>query len=105
MAGMLRRARCEGYAVGGFDAWNLELVRAVINGAEAERSPVILLTGEGGLNYARLEYYAAFARTAAERASVPVALHLDHASSLRSVIECIRWGFTSVMFDGSAFPL
>jgi len=105
LAGMLRKARCEGYAVGGFYAWNLELVQSVVNAAEGECSPAVLLINQTGLNYAGLEYYTAFAKKAAEKATVPMVLHLDHAQNLELVTQCIRCGFSSVMFDGSAFPL
>jgi fructose-bisphosphate aldolase class II len=52
-----------------------------------------------------LEYTVAMARAAAEKADIPVALHLDHGSSFAMVMQCIKAGFTSVMFDGSHYPL
>lgn len=102
---LLRRAYREGYAVGAFNASNLEAVQAIVEAAEAERAPVILQASEGALRYAGLHLIAALARAAADAAPVPVALHLDHGSGLASVVRCLRVGFTSVMYDGSHLPL
>jgi fructose-bisphosphate aldolase class II len=102
---MLQQAEAGGYAVGAFNCNNMEIVQAIIEAAEAEQAPVILQASQGAIKYAGLNYIMAMARTAAENASVPVAMHLDHGTSFEQVMQCIRYGFTSVMIDGSKYPL
>ena len=75
---MLLDAQAGHYAVGAFNVENLEFVMAVIKAAEDKHSPVIMQTTPGTIKYANLDYFAAMVRVAAESASVPVALHLDH---------------------------
>ncbi|WP_249664449.1 class II fructose-bisphosphate aldolase, partial [Lysinibacillus sp. D4B1_S16] len=54
--------------------------------------------------YVEMPYLIALAKTAAEQAKVPDALHLDHGESYHTVMECLRAGYTSVMIDGSSLP-
>ena len=101
----LTKAAAEGgYAVGAFNLNNMEILQAVIAAAEEERSPVILQASQGGLKYAGIDYIVAMARVAAENASVPVALNLDHGTSFKQAMVCIRKGFSAVMIDGSQLP-
>ncbi|MDU5952188.1 MAG: class II fructose-1,6-bisphosphate aldolase [Clostridiales bacterium] len=102
---LLQAAEEGGYAVGAFNCNNMEIVQAIIGAAEAEKSPVIIQASQGAIKYAGLNYIVALVRTAAEAASVPVALHLDHGTSFEQVIQCIGRGFTSVMIDWSKHPL
>lgn len=102
---LLKRAEDGGYAVGGFNCNNMEIVQAIVAAAEAENSPVIMQASQGAIRYAGIDYIAAIAKLAAERAGVPVALHLDHGTSFEQVMRCIRAGFSSVMVDGSRLPL
>lgn len=76
--GLLRDARANGYAVGAFNVENMEMMQAVIAAAEAEHAPVILQTTPSTLKYAEPAVFAAMARAMAGKASVPVAMHLDH---------------------------
>lgn len=101
---LLQKAESGGYAVGAFNCNNMEIVQAIIAAAEAERSPVIMQASQGAIKYAGIEYITAIASIAAENASVPVALHLDHGTSFEQVMMCIRKGFSSVMIDGSKLP-
>ncbi|GIM46746.1 fructose-bisphosphate aldolase [Collibacillus ludicampi] len=94
-----------GYAVGQFNVNNLEFLQAIVEVAEEERSPVILGVSEGAMKYMGLEYTVTMAKAAAEKASVPVILHLDHGSSYQVVLKCIRAGFSSIMIDASHYPL
>lgn len=98
---MLERAQEGHYAVGAFNVENLEFVMAVVRAAEERRSPVILQTTPGTVRYASLDYLVAMARVAAEEASVPVALHLDHGDGFNRCVQAMRAGYTSVMIDGS----
>lgn len=101
---MLEEARQGRYAVGAFNANNLEMVQAIIEAATEENSPVIVQISEGAMRYAGMEYLAAVVRTGAQLAPVPVVLHLDHGSSFATNMRCLRAGFTSLMYDGSAQP-
>ncbi len=102
---LLDHANKNGYAVGAFNINNMEIVQAIIEAAEETNSPVILQASQGGIKYAGIEYIAALGKVAAEKAKVPVALHLDHGTDFEQVMLCIRYGFTSVMIDGSKHPL
>jgi fructose-bisphosphate aldolase class II len=93
------------YAVGAFNCNNMEIIQAIVQAAEEENSPVIVQASQGALKYAGLDYITALTRVAAEKTKIPVALHLDHGTSFEQVVKCIRNGFTSVMIDGSAYPL
>lgn len=101
----LPAAKQEGFAVGQFNMNNLEYVQAITKAAIEERSPFIFGASEGAIRYMGLSNVVALARVAAEEANVPIALHLDHGSSFEVVMKCIRAGFSSVMFDGSHYPL
>lgn len=93
-----------GYAVGCFNTSDIEITKAIIGAAEAQKAPVIVATSEKAIEYAGLEALAAAIRAEAEKSSVPVALHLDHGKSLQMVDKCLTAGFTSVMIDGSSLP-
>ena len=101
MTAMLHAAKANQYAVGQFNMNNLEFTQAIIEAAAEEKSPVIFGVSEGALKYMGLEYTVAMAKAASDKYDVPVALHLDHGSSFEVVVQCIRAGFSSVMFDGS----
>lgn len=98
---MLLKAQKEGYAVGAFNAENMEMVQAVIEAAEQMQAPVIIQTTPGTLKYADPEMFCGMCRAEAEKAKVPVALHLDHGSSFELAARALRAGYTSVMIDGS----
>lgn len=102
---LLIQASEEGYAVGAFNANNMEVLQAIVEAAEEERAPVIVMVSEGAIAYAGLEFLAAMATTAARLATVPVVLQLDHGTSLAQNIRCLQAGFTALMFDGSSMPI
>jgi len=103
MTEMLKKAKEGKYAVGQFNMNNLEFTQAIIEAAEEENSPVILGVSEGALKYMGLEYTVAMAKAAAEKSTVPIALHLDHGSTFEVAMKVIGAGFSSVMFDGSHY--
>ncbi|SHN68757.1 class II fructose-1,6-bisphosphate aldolase [Desulfitobacterium chlororespirans] len=105
MAQLLLDAQQGQYAVGAFNCNNMEIVQAIVSAAEAEKSPVIVQASQGAIKYAGIEYITAMTRLAAEKASVSVALHLDHGTSFAQIMSCVRNSFTSVMIDGSKLPL
>nr|WP_300186508.1 class II fructose-1,6-bisphosphate aldolase [uncultured Agathobaculum sp.] len=98
---MFADAQAGHYAVGAFNVENMEMVMAVVRAAEELRAPVILQTTPSTVKYAGLDYYLAMARVAAERATVPVAMHLDHGESFDLAMQALRTGYTSIMIDGS----
>ena len=93
---LFQAAKKGGYAVGAFNLNNMEIMQAIIEAAEEEKSPVFLQASQGGIKYAGIEYIVAMARAAAEKVSVPVALNLDHGTSFNQVVQCVRHGFSAV---------
>lgn len=102
---MLLDAQRNHYALGAFNVENMEMMQAVIAAAEAERLPVILQTTPSTLKYASTAVYAAMAEALAAKATVPVAMHLDHGSSFELCRQGALDGYTSLMIDGSKLPL
>lgn len=98
---LLLDAQANGYAVGAFNVENMEMVQAVAAAAEELRSPVIMQTTPSTVKYAGLDYFYANVRAAAEKASVPIVMHLDHGSSYELAMQAYRTGYTSIMIDGS----
>ena len=98
---MLLDAQANGYAVGAFNVENMEMVMAVVGAAEEQKSPVIMQTTPSTVKYADFDYFYANVKVAAEKASVPVAIHLDHGNSFDLAMKAYRTGYTSIMIDGS----
>ena len=98
---MLLDAQRNHYAVGAFNVENLEFVMAVLAAAEETKSPVIMQTTSGTIKMTGLDYFYGMVKAAAERTSVPVALHLDHGDGYDRCMKALRTGYTSVMIDGS----
>lgn len=102
---MLQAAMEGHFAVGAFNANNMEMVQAIVEAATEERAPVILQVSQGAIRYAGMPFAAGLVKIAAANTDVPVALHLDHGTDFDQNVLCLREGFTSLMFDGSALPL
>ena len=102
MKEILKDAQEKCYGVGYYNAVSLEMVRAYIRAAEDEKSPIIIGTAEGLLNYGDLDWLMPIMSDAARHAKVPVALHFDHGYSFEVIMKALRAGFGSVMFDGSS---
>ena len=98
---MLSKAQKGGYAVGAFNAENMEMVKAIIQAAEELKAPVMIQTTPSTVKYGTVDTYAAIVAAEAKKASVPVCLHLDHGSSFELAMQAIHAGYTSVMIDGS----
>ena len=104
---MLQKARDGHYAVGQFNINNLEWTKAVLLTAQEMNSPVILGVSEGAGKYMTgYKTVAAMVKAMVETLSitVPVALHLDHGS-YEGAKACLEAGFSSIMFDGSHYPI
>lgn len=102
---MLKAALEGGFAIGAFNANNMEMVQAIVEAATEERAPVILQVSQGAIRYAGMPYAAGLVKIAAANTDIPVALHLDHGTDFDQNVLCLREGFTSLMFDGSDLPL
>ena len=87
-----------------FDAADVNMIKSVIKGAETAGRPVIVMLYPGMRNIMPFGVFAEVTRYYAERASVPVGLHLDHCSDFDMILEAIHEGFPSVMADGSVLP-
>lgn len=102
---ILEAAAAGGYGVGAFNVLDDLSVRAVIGAAEAARSPVIIQTSVKTVRSVGAALLAEIFRASAERAAVPVALHLDHCPDRAVISECLAHGWNSVLFDASSYPL
>ncbi|UVI30957.1 class II fructose-bisphosphate aldolase [Paenibacillus spongiae] len=101
---MLIRAKEEKYAVGAFDLINMEFAEAILAGAAKLNAPVILSTAAVHFDYVNMESLAPSLVKLAQDAPIPVALHLDHGSSLEMAVQAIRLGYTSVQVDTAHLP-
>jgi fructose-bisphosphate aldolase class II len=101
---LLQYAKQEQFAVGAFNAENMEMVQAIVEAAQEERSPVILQVSQWTIQYAGLAMAAGIVKVAAAQVDVPVVLHLDHGADYTQNIQCLHQGFTSLMIDGSHLP-
>ena len=90
-----------GYAVGAFNTSDFEITKAILAAAVKLSSPVIIQTSEKSIAYAGLEVLASMVREMAQKVNIPIALHLDHGSTLEIVGKALENGYTSVMYDCS----
>ena len=104
MQDILRHAYQHRYAVGAFDVVSLDFVEGIMEAAERCRAPVILSIAESHFDLFDVELLLPAMETAARRARVPVAIHLDHGSDLSSAVRGIRLGCNGVMIDASHHP-
>ena len=96
---MLQDARKNKYAVGAFDVSNHDMALAVLDVAEEQKTPVILMGLTVDLQGDKLEYWIEGLKSMAKKAKVPVCIHLDHATDLDFIRNCVDSGFSSVMYD------
>jgi tagatose 1,6-diphosphate aldolase GatY/KbaY len=100
---LLHAANAGGYAIGGFNVYNLEGARAVVAAAEAERSPAMLQIHPSALAHGGSPLIA-LCMEAARAAGVPIMVHLDHSASPDAIRAALDAGAASVMADGSHLP-
>ena len=105
MKELLEQAARRNAAVGAFSTYTMEAVKGIVQAAEQTQTPAILQIAESRFPYAPFELMAPMMVNAAKKASVPVAVHLDHGQHLETVQRALELGFTSVMIDGSRLPL
>jgi fructose-bisphosphate aldolase class II len=106
---MYKKAINQGFAVPGYNFNNLEQLQAIITACVETKSPVILQVSKGAREYANATMLRYMAMGAVEFAkelgySIPIALHLDHGDTFELCKDCIEYGFSSVMIDGSSHP-
>ncbi len=98
---MFTRAYAEGFAVGGFNVNNMEIIQGIMAAGNAEQSPVILQVSAGARRYAGQGYIIKLMEAALAENDLPVCLHLDHGQTFEICKDVIDGGFSSVMIDGS----
>lgn len=102
---LLTAATAGAYALPGFNVSNVEMALGVVDAAQARRAPILLQFNPSNIDHlGGIAVAAALARALAERATVPVGIHLDHGPQVALLRQAVRLGFTSLMFDGSTFP-
>ncbi len=104
MKEMLDAARRSRKAVGAFNVTNYETAAAVLKAAEAENEPVIIQLYMRLFDTGKAYDLCGMLQRLAYRGKVPVALHLDHGSTVKQATDALAWGYTSVMYDGSRAP-
>jgi tagatose 1,6-diphosphate aldolase GatY/KbaY len=100
---LLETARRNAYAIGAFNVYNLEGVKAVVQAAEVNHSPVMLQLHPSALKYGQTPLVA-LCLEAARTATIPVSVHLDHSTSHQDIQRALDAGVRSIMADGSPLP-
>ena len=102
---MFKKAYDGGYAIGAFNVNNMEIVQGITEACREEKAPVILQVSKGARAYANHTYLVKLVEAAViECPNIPIALHLDHGS-YEGCMKCVEAGFSSIMFDGSHYPI
>jgi len=102
MKTMLHHARAKKYGVGAFNLLNMEAVKGAIAAAEALQSPIILQLAQVQLPHTPMHLMLPMMLSAAKAASVPVAVHYDHGITFDTIMQALKYGAGSVMYDGAA---
>ena len=100
---MFKKSMEEGFAIGAFNVNNMEIIQAIVDAAQNQKSPVILQASSSAIKYARMNYLMKMVEAATESTDIPIAIHLDHGPDFETCKMCIDAGFTSVMIDGSKY--
>lgn len=101
---MFRKAYEGGYAIGAFNANNMEIIQGITEAAKECNAPVIIQVSPSAMKYANLTYLVNMIKAAESETHLPICLHLDHGDSFEVCKQCIDGGFTSVMIDASSKP-
>lgn len=105
MSELLNAIDGNSYAIGSFNVSNMEMTMGAIKAAEELKAPIMIQIAEGRLKYSPLDILGPMMIAAARKATVPIAVHLDHGNSQEVIKLALELGFTSVMFDGSKYTL
>jgi ketose-bisphosphate aldolase len=93
-------ARTNKYCIGSFNVCNIETLEGVIEAAINMKTPVVCAVYEPQLKFSNLEIFSNLVKDVSDKVNVPVILHLDHATEISSIVNAIKYGFTSIMYDG-----
>lgn len=104
MKKLLERAEAQKIAVGAFSVGNMEMVLGAIRAAEEMKTPIIIQIAEVRLSNSPLSLMAPMMISAAKNSMVDICVHLDHGLTTSTLNSALRYGFSSVMFDGSLLP-
>lgn len=102
---ILSDAKQKKYGVFATNAFSFEMAEVIVEAAEEKNSPVILMMAEDLFKFLNPERTASAIISMIKDAKVPVVFHLDHGNNFDVAMKCIRWGLSSIMFDGSNLPL
>ncbi len=102
---MFAKALNEDYAVGAFNVNNMEIIQGIVDAAKEEQAPLILQVSAGARKYAKPAYLLKLVEAAIIDTGLDICLHLDHGENFDICKKCVDDGFTSVMIDGSKYPL
>lgn len=102
---MFKDAKQKGYAIGAFNVNNMEIIQGIVEAAKEEKSALILQVSAGARKYASPVYLKKLVEAAVQDSGLDIVLHLDHGEDFEICKKCIDDGFTSVMIDGSKYPL
>jgi fructose-bisphosphate aldolase class II len=102
---MFQNALKQDYAVGAFNVNNMEIIQGIVDAAKIEQAALILQVSAGARKYARPAYLVKLVEAAVLDTGLDICLHLDHGEDFEICKKCVDDGFTSVMIDGSRFPL
>jgi len=101
---LLQHALQEHYAIGAYTTFNMEYTRGLVEAAQENQSPIIIMFGTVESDYAGMERLCSIILREINLSKIPIGLHFDHGNSFEIVIKAIASGFNSVMFDGSHLP-
>ena len=101
---VLKDAREKRYAVPGFNCVPDMMIRGILDRAERCRMPVFLMLYAAEVGERTFLYYSGIVRAVARSYTIPIVMHLDHATEIGVIQDALDNGFTSVMYDGSALP-
>jgi len=101
---ILTKAKEGKYAIGAFNFFIKEDLEAIIGAAEEVNAPVIVMTSPSAIIHSAIPDIAHYIRRRARLSSVPICLHLDHATDYNTIVRAMDAGYTSVMYDGSLLP-
>lgn len=102
---MLKNALLGNYAVGAFNFSDLTMLRAIVESANEEKSPVIVAVSESAFKIVTPTFVKRLMQGVLDDSSVPIALHLDHGKNIETIKMALDCGFNSIMIDGSSKPL
>ena len=101
---ILTKAKNEGYALGAFNAGNVEIVKAIVQAAQNQQAPVIIETSAGEMEYFGVKNFLDVVENFCQEGNLPILTNLDHGSGLEECQRAIAAGYNLIHFDGSGLP-